>query len=89
MLEASLNPSGRSRERKRKGNIKNMANISYIKICKNCKHFSRDNKGFCPVLGNYQLINVANSCEHFDGEKYKFDRDKVRTIGERPSTFSK
>jgi hypothetical protein len=66
-----------------------VANISYIKICKKCKHFSKDNKGLCPILGKYQVINVANSCEYFDGEKYKFDRDKAHAIGERPSTFGK
>ena len=66
-----------------------MARISSIKICKNCEHSSKDNKGFCPVLGKRQLINVANSCEHFKGENYAFDRDKAHTIGERPSTFSK
>ena len=67
-----------------------MSNISYIKICKNCKHYELyKNKSICPVLGKRQLINVANNCEYFEGEKYKFDRDKAHAIGERPSTFSK
>lgn len=66
-----------------------MEKISYIKICKNCKHYSKDSKGFCPVIGKYQLINVANSCECFEGEKYKFDHSKAHTVGERPSTFTK
>lgn len=70
-----------------------MARISYIKTCTVCEHFekhykSRD-KTVCEISGKRQVSNIANNCESFKGEKYKFDHDKARTIGERPSTFSR
>lgn len=66
-----------------------MANISYIQVCKVCDHYNPSSKGLCATLGKRQVINVANNCPHFSGEKYKFDHDKAKTIGERPSTFSR
>lgn len=65
------------------------SNIIEIKVCKACDHYKQGNKGYCSTLGGYQVTNVANGCPHFSGDKYKFDRDKARAIGERPSTFSK
>lgn len=66
-----------------------MDEVYEIKICKVCDHYVKGNNGFCKTLGNYQVINVANGCPYFAGEKYKFNRTKAQTIGERPSTFSK
>lgn len=66
-----------------------MDNIIYIKICKVCEHYKKENKGRCDTLGKFQTINTANSCPHFSGDKYAFNRNKAKTIGERPSTFSK
>lgn len=70
-----------------------MANIIYIKTCKVCEHFEKHYKGrgkiVCEISGKRQVSNVPNNCEYFKGEKYAFNRDTARTIGERPSTFSK
>lgn len=58
----------------------------YNKFCMNCEHWL---KGNCNITNTFCLGNIVTNCTDFKGGLKFVQWSKSRTIGYRPSTFSK